>query len=189
MMRSITGAVLITSAAIAVAAAGCSERMGRGWDWNRMRTQARYEPYRRSRFFSDGKTMQLPPAGTVSRESGTDAAAEANPVVTTALIARGASEFHIYCAVCHGEHGDGVSIVASNMDEPKPPSLIAPPVSLLPANLIVSVVTHGVGPMPPFAAELSPADREAVVAYVKTLQSAPTTSAMDSTRLPSSLRR
>ena len=188
-MRSIAGAALITSAAIAIAVTGCSERIGRGWDWNRMRVQARYEPYRRSRFFSDGKTMQLPPAGTVSRESGADAAAEATRVITPALIARGASQFHIYCAVCHGERGDGMSIVASNMDEPKPPSLIVPPVSLLPVNLIVSVVTHGLGPMPPFAAELSPADREAVAAYVKTLQRVPPTSATDSAQPAATLHR
>ncbi len=158
----------IVCVSVLVAASGCSERMGKGWDWNRMRTQPKYQPYRGSAFFSDGKAMQLPPAGTMSRESG---AMVTTPIAISArVIARGASQFHIYCAVCHGERGDGASIVASNMEQPKPPSLITPPVSLMPASVVATVITNGVGTMPPFAAELSPADRQAVAAYVATLQ-------------------
>lgn len=148
---------------------GCSERIGNGWDWNRMRTQPKYQPYRSSAFFADGKAMQLPPAGTVSRESGVVSAA---PIaVNDRVIARGASQFHIYCAVCHGERGDGASIVALNMEQPRPPSLITPPVSLMPARVVATVIANGAGAMPPFAAELAPADRQAVAAYVGTLQS------------------
>ena len=159
----------LSLAAMIVVASGCSDRIGKGWDWNRMRSQPRYEPYRDSKFFADGKAMQLPPTGTVSRESGEEAAIPI--VVTDALIARGASRFRIYCAVCHGDRGDGVSIVASNMEQPRPPSLIVPPVSLMPASVIATVITNGAGTMPSFASELSHADRQAVAAYVGTLQS------------------
>ena len=154
---------------VIVAATGCSDRIGKGWDWNRMRTQPRYQPYGDSKFFADGKAMQLPPMGTMSRESGKAAAAPV--VVTDALVARGASRFHIYCAVCHGESGDGVSIVASNMEQPKPPSLLVPPASLMPAGVIATVISNGAGTMPSFAAELSYADRQAVAIYVRALQS------------------
>jgi mono/diheme cytochrome c family protein len=156
--------------AVIVVVSGCSERMGKGWDWNRMRTQPKYEPYRSSNFFADGKSMQLPPAGTVSREGGT---ASVNPMkINDQAIAHGESQFHIYCAVCHGERGDGESVVASNMEQPKPPSLVTPPVSLMPASVIATVIASGMGTMPSFAAELSPADRRAVAAYVRTLQPA-----------------
>jgi len=159
--------VLVCVSLLAITS-GCSERIGKGWDWNRMRTQPKYQPYRSSAFFADGKTMQLPPAGTMSRESG---AVAAKPItIDDRALARGASQFHIYCAVCHGERGDGESIVASNMDQPKPPSLIVAPVSLMPASVVATVITNGLGAMPSFAAELSPADRQAVAAYVKTLQ-------------------
>ena len=165
-----TRALLTGVACFAIMAlvSGCSDRIGSGWDWNRMRTQPRYEPYRGSRFFADGKAMQLSPSGTMSRERG---AAPAPITIDDRVIARGATQFHIYCAVCHGERGDGMSVVASNMDQPKPPSLITPPVSLMPASVVATVITSGAGVMPSFAAELSPVDRQAVAAYVKTLQS------------------
>jgi mono/diheme cytochrome c family protein len=178
MSRAVSTTRLIMAAAVTgLVAAGCSERVGRGWDWNRMRSQPRYEAYRGSRFFADGKAMQLPPAGTMSREMG----AAVTVLPAAAMLARGSSQFRIYCAVCHGDRGDGVSVVAGNMDDPKPPSLIVPPVSALPASAIASVIATGIGPMPSFAQELSPADRAAVAEYVKTLAvSAPAASSADS---------
>jgi len=169
---TLSGRICIACAAVAFAAIGCSERIGRGWDWNRMRNQPRYEPYRGSAFFADGKAMQLPPVGTVSRERGAESVTRF--VVNDAVIAQGAVQYHVYCAVCHGDRGDGVSIVASNMDPPRPPSLIAPPVSLMPARVIATAIANGAGTMPSFAAELAPADRQAVAAYVRMLQSAAT---------------
>lgn len=170
MKRHMSVTVLYACAVLILVITGCSEHMGKGWDWNRMRVQQKYEPYRQSKFFADGKTMQLPPPGTVSREGGALLMQPAPLLVTPAVIARGKAQFGIYCAVCHGERGDGNSIVARNMGPPVPPSLISPPVSSLPASTVVSVVTDGFGRMPSFAAELSPLDRVAVAEYVKTLQ-------------------
>lgn len=112
--------------------------------------------------------MQLPPTGAISREEG--AGDTARLVVTDNLVARGAERFHIYCAVCHGERGDGASIVAINMDPPKPPSLISSPASRLSASEIATLIADGAGRMPSFASELPPSDRQAVAEYVKTLQ-------------------
>ena len=170
MMRPISITMLYACAVLAVIVTGCSERMGEGWDWNRMRVQQKYQPYRQSDFFPDGKTMQLPPPGTVSREGGALLMQAAPLVVTPAVIARGKAQFHIYCAVCHGDAGDGNSIVARNMGPPMPRSLIVPPSSTLSAATIVSVITDGVARMPSFAAELSPLDRIAVAEYVKSMQ-------------------
>ena len=180
MMRRLSFHVVLACMLVTLTAAGCSERIGKGWDWNRMRVQQKYQPYRSSAFFADGKTMQLPPPGTVSREAGALLMPHAALVVTPAVIARGRYQFQIYCAVCHGERGDGNSIVARNMGNPPTPSLIVPPASALPESRVVLVVTDGFGRMPSFAAELSPLDRIAVVEYVKTLQKdagAPTDSA------------
>ena len=85
-------------------------------------------------------------------------------------LARGASRFRIYCAVCHGTRGDGISIVGSNMDDPKPPSLLeGAPRELSPERLF-DVITNGFGTMPSYAAELSERDRWQVVSYVGALQ-------------------
>ncbi|HEU4642368.1 MAG TPA: cytochrome c [Gemmatimonadaceae bacterium] len=173
-----------------VMCAACSDRPGRGWDWERMRSQPRYQAYGASAFFPDGKSMQAPPSGTVSRESGADAEADAAARAATAspsaaMLRRGADRFHIFCAVCHGERGDGRSIVAANMEPPKPPSLLSAPVRALPPDALHAVISGGFGRMPSYANELSPADRWAVVAYVRALQREhPAGAAMDSASAP-----
>lgn len=166
-MRRLT---LLVAALTALAA--CTDRMGRGWDWSRMREQPRYEPYGAGAAFADGKAMQAAPPGTVSRESDDSAATLPTDLAAAALVARGGDRFAIYCAPCHGERGTGDGLVGVNMDPPRPPSLVDAPRSALGAGRIYSVVTQGFGRMPPFASQLAAADRWAVVAYVGALQRA-----------------
>jgi mono/diheme cytochrome c family protein len=148
----------------------------------RMTDQPRYDAYGASRFFSDGAVMQPPPGGTVrrgelldsrlteGRERGGAYLSDVPLAVTGKLLARGQSRFGIFCAVCHGEAGDGRSIVASNMVERPPPSLLSPQLRALPAGLLYQVVQQGFGRMPSYATELTVEDRWAVVAYVRRLQ-------------------
>ena len=145
----------------------CHARMGNGWDWNRMRSQPKYTPWGKSRFFRDGKAMQLAPAGTVSRESAADTADRGLGTDDAVL---GASRFRIFCALCHGDRGDGVSVVASNMGSPRPPSLLSDSVRQVPPDRIDSVIDHGYGRMPALGPALSAADRRAVIAYLRDLQ-------------------
>lgn len=99
-----------------------------------MQRQKRYEPYRRSSFFSDGRMMRPPPEDTVPREKqrGTgprftgregEAYVDVLPIpVTRALLERGRERFEATCAACHGLLGDGESPVARNMAlQPPPP--------------------------------------------------------------------
>jgi mono/diheme cytochrome c family protein len=153
-----------------LAAAACSDRVGRGWDWARMRAQPRYEAYGPSAFFADGKAMRAPPAGTVSRESGDSATAVPNDFTRAAVVARGADRYAVFCGVCHGERGDGESLVASNMDAPRPPSLVDSARRALGPARLYTIISHGYGRMPAFASALSAADRWAVAAYVVALQ-------------------
>ena len=100
-----------------------------------------------------------------------------------AVLARGASRFAIYCAVCHGERGDGQSIVARNMVEAPPPSLLTPTVRALTPGQLYVVITRGMGRMPSYAADLPDPDRWAVIAYLGALQrrgTADTSAATDS---------
>jgi mono/diheme cytochrome c family protein len=93
------------------------------------------------------------------------------PLPTTAdLLDRGRSRFGIFCAACHGAGGYGGSVVAANMVERRPPSLRAAAMRALPAGFYYQVITQGLGRMPSYAAELSVADRWAVVAYLRDLQ-------------------
>ena len=162
MKRALVCSLLLSAALLCGA---CSEHIGRGFDWKRMRSQAKYEPYGVNLAFADSSAMRVPPDGTIPREA---IAATAPPPATD--LVRGASRFSIYCAARHGAAADGVSIVASNMDPPKPPSLIVPPARDLPPSKIFDIITNGFGRMPSLAAQLSVADRWQVVAYLGELQ-------------------
>jgi mono/diheme cytochrome c family protein len=170
-------------AAAAALLMACGERSTRhGWDFERMREQPRYDVYESSAFFRDGRAMQRPPEGTVSWEQtvgrptlteGTtgDSPATSIPVpVTAELLTLGRARFGIFCAVCHGERADGASVVASNMHNPAPPSLLTPRVRAMPPGSLYRIIKYGVGRMPSYAAELSLSERWAVVAYLGALQ-------------------
>ena len=169
MTRALASA-LLASGLLALGASACSDRAGDRWDWERMRSQPRYDAYGRSGFFADRMAMRTPPAGTVSRESADSAAALPPDMTRPALLARGADRFRVFCAVCHGESGDGASLVATNMDPPRPPSLVDSERRALTPGQLYAVLSRGFGRMPPLASALTASDRWAVVAYVTDLQ-------------------
>jgi mono/diheme cytochrome c family protein len=154
----------------------CSEPIGKGWDWNRMRSQPRDEPYGQNSFFANDQAMRVPPAGTRPRPAedvdviATHARIAAEDTPSSATLVRGATRFHIFCAVCHGERGDGQSIVASNMDPPKPGSLLTSTARALSPDQLYTLISNGSGHMPALASSLSVDDRWAVIAYVAQLQ-------------------
>jgi mono/diheme cytochrome c family protein len=164
------GAVAAIVALVTLAACRGQREDGRGWDWNRMQVQPRYGAYDASRFFDDGRAMRTPPVGTIAREASdgdiADSVATNMPAVTPAFLARGRDRFGIHCAVCHGEAMDGRSLVASNMDPPRPPALRGPGARVLTPEMLYAVITHGFGRMPSYASELPEPDRWAVVAWV-----------------------
>lgn len=91
------------------------------------------------------------------------------PALTQSLVERGHDEFHAFCAPCHSERGDGRGMVVQR-GFPQPPSFHTDQArSMAPAE-IYTVISDGQGLMYSFAGRLRPADRWAVVAYVKALQ-------------------
>lgn len=162
MYRVRTGGLALV-ALVAIVLAGCSDKIGRGWDWNRMRAQPKYQAYGASKFFPNGMAMRVPPAGTVARE----AVAASWPVPPDpAVVASGAHIFRVYCAVCHGESANGRSIVASNMVGFRPPSLLTEAVRARADSSIYTIVTDGLGHMPAFSGTLSMRERQEVAVYV-----------------------
>jgi len=145
-----------------------------------MERQPKLRPFAANPLYEDGRAMRNPPEGTVPRErqtmrpeltTGRDRngqLVEAIPVaVTKELVLRGRSRFEIHCAVCHGLLGDGDSPVGSQMSLRQPPNLHQLR-NVRPGHLF-QVATEGYGLMPSYAAELTPQDRWAVVAYVQAL--------------------
>jgi mono/diheme cytochrome c family protein len=96
--------------------------------------------------------------------------------MSTALLERGQRQFNIYCAVCHGQSGNGKGptskfgiLTAFNFHQPGATD---------PANAgayradgaIFDVITNGKGLMGPYGGNLTVRDRWAIVAYIRTLQ-------------------
>ncbi len=170
MRRALSGAVLC------VLLAACSKEGGIiAPTFQRMLVQKKYLPFDSSRFFPDGRTMRTPPAGTVPREQLTETAATATATaiphaVTPALISAGQTRFNIFCAACHGALADGNSVVAKNMADCPPPSLLTTRARAYPPGAVYTIITNGFGRMPSYAPELPPSDRWAVIAYLHALQ-------------------
>ena len=81
----------------------------------------------------------------------------AKRTTTTAGAADGATIFRTNCAECHGADGTGG----------QGPALVGPKASGISAAEATKVVTNGRKAMPPWKSELSPAEIDAVVAYVR----------------------
>jgi mono/diheme cytochrome c family protein len=151
-------------------------------DWSRMITQPKLLPFGTTDLFADQRAMRPLPIGTVARETLGDRAPRAAPTtpaisdaadvpvpVTRALLERGRARFAIACATCHGVAGDGDTVVARNMQRRRPPSLHEPRIVALSPGALYRVIVAGYGLMPSYAKLVEPADRWAVVAYVRTL--------------------
>lgn len=131
-----------------------------------MANQRKRLPYEAYRSEEGGTAHRLPPVGTVARD---DVPAPKPPPVTEALLARGQERFDIYCAPCHGRVGDGDGIVVQR-GFPRPPSYHIDRLRQAPVQHFYDVITGGYGAMYPYAERVAPADRWAVVAYIRALQ-------------------
>lgn len=144
-----------------------------------MHDQPRLNPQASSTFFRDRHGMQQPVAGTVSRghlslgvTSQDEATVLINPLPRTAdVFAMGRKAFSNRCAVCHGALGNGVGSLTAAYGA-KPASLQAQRIRDYSDGQIYWVISMGKNAMPPHAADLTEAQRWAVVHYVRALQRA-----------------
>ena len=147
-----------------------------------MDNQPKARPQSASRFFRDGATMREPVAGTVPigglKEDavfhtgvGPDGQfVKANPVtVNEAVLARGRQRYQIYCAPCHDARGDGKGILFQRANVPTA-SLHQEKILNYADGEIFDVITNGRGLMASYRWPVSPADRWAIIAYVRELE-------------------
>jgi mono/diheme cytochrome c family protein len=135
-------------------------------DWSLHRMQE--QPKCTTHGTLDGSACdQLPPAGIVA--VGGDAVA-ARPPLTRAVIDRGRDRFDRMCAPCHGLAGDSDSDVSRAMTLRRPPSLVDEAARSLADDRVYFVISRGYGVMPSYGGALAPADRWAVISYVRALQ-------------------
>lgn len=167
-----------------------------------MDRQPKFKPQASSAFFADGRADRPTPAGVVAygrsyakqddkflaaddhfyRGQNADASyARGFPKsvkVDAQLLERGQQKYAIYCAPCHGALGDGNGIT-KQYGMGATPSYHDDRLRGVPEGEIYHVITAGKGNMLSYADKLEPADRWAVVAYVRALQRAQTGSAAD----------
>ncbi len=176
-------AALVLALAAALLAGGC-ERMRRD-----MYDRSREKPLEESALFADGGSARPPVPGAVVHARGVFAGtasgrlgvrAEARRVaagraktfprpLTMALLERGRQRFDIYCAPCHSPLGDGDGMVARR-GFPHPPSYHTERLRKAPDRHFYDVITDGYGIMHSYADRVAPADRWAIVAYIRALQ-------------------
>ncbi len=162
-----------------------------------MDTQEKGKAYRRDStgLFADGRTSRLPVEGTVAQghlaedplwEEGLDEEAQPSKAFPASVkddwdaqVARGQGRYAISCTPCHGAALDGKGPVAGVALDGGP-RLTVPPPSLhleriakdMQVGKVYAAIRNGVnaGNMPSYAAQVSVADRWAIVAYVKAEQ-------------------
>lgn len=100
------------------------------------------------------------------------------PPVTMALLERGQQRFDIYCSPCHGRLGDGNGMIVQR-GFPHPPSYHGERLRNAPNQHFYEVITHGYGAMYPYGDRVAPADRWAIVAYIRALQASAKASLSD----------
>lgn len=92
------------------------------------------------------------------------------PVAVTAdLLRRGQGRYNIYCSPCHSLSGDGDGQVPRR-GYPAPETFHSDRLRGAPNHYFYDVITRGYGIMFPYAAQLAPGDRWAIVAYIRALQ-------------------
>lgn len=154
-----------------------------------MYDQPRYKTYAPSPLFADGASARPPVAGTEPRargafadssggRAGTDLVlrdvqaetAQTNPYpVDMTLLKRGQDRYMIYCMPCHSPAGDGDGLVVRR-GFPPPPTYHQDRLRNVPDRHIYDVISNGYGVMVPYGDRVEPADRWAIVAFIRALQ-------------------
>jgi mono/diheme cytochrome c family protein len=158
-----------------------------------MEWQMKLRPQKPEPFFANGRSSQLPVAGTIARATpiqiagkavypfedapvntgfvpGTTNFVDLSPLPATAeLLKRGQQRFNINCAPCHGATGDGNGIT-KKLGMAAVANLHDKRIVELPDGEVFYVITTGRRNMSPYGDTVSVQDRWAIVAYLRVLQ-------------------
>ena len=153
-------------------AAGCRQDM---------QDQPKMIPQRGTEFFADGRSARPQVVGTVSRDQlhqdeyfytglvdGKEQDALPFPA-TLQVLERGQERFNVYCTPCHSRVGNGLGMIVERGYKPAGNYHDAKRLAQ-PLSHYFFVMTNGYGAMPDYSAQLTPADRWAVAAYIRALQ-------------------
>lgn len=154
-----------------------------------MYDQPRYKTFAAGPLWDDDTSARTVPDGVQPRARGAladssggrhggsavldDLAAEhapSNPYpASLPLLERGRNRYTVYCVPCHSPAGDGDGLVVRR-GFPAPPSFHQARLRDAPDRHLYDVITQGYGVMVPYADRIEPADRWAIVAFIRALQ-------------------
>jgi mono/diheme cytochrome c family protein len=146
-----------------------------------MQDQPKFFPQRGTDFYADGRSVRPQVANTVARNqlhedgyfyTGMNAGKEGDALpfpVTMQVLERGQERYNVYCTPCHSRVGNGGGMIVQRGYSPAG-DLTGDRLSAAPLGHYFNVMTNGYGDMPDYAAQLTPADRWAVAAYLRALQ-------------------
>ncbi|SEG23700.1 Cytochrome C oxidase, cbb3-type, subunit III [Bryocella elongata] len=146
-----------------------------------MHDQPKFFPQRGTTFYADGRSVRPQVADTVAREqlhedsyfyTGMIAGKEGDGLplaLTPELMARGQERYNVYCTACHSRVGNGDGMIVQRGYKPAG-NFHTDRLRNAPLGHFFAVMTNGYGAMPDYSAQLTPADRWAVAAYVRALQ-------------------
>ena len=151
-----------------------------------MHNQPKLIPQRGTDFFADGRGARPQVVNTVARGQLNENSYYYTGVVqgangyreekdqlpfpaTMEVLKRGEERFNIYCTPCHSRVGNGLGEIVQRGYKPAA-NLHDQVRRAQPLSHYFYVMTNGYGAMPDYSAQLTPADRWAVAAYIRALQ-------------------
>ncbi len=157
-----------------------------------MHNQPKFIPLRSSEFYSDRRSARYPVPGTVPQlddKQIDQAQLDPGSYFLTGkhgniygnelpgesaenrakILARGQERYNIYCTPCHSMVGDGNGMIVQRGYK-RPPSFHVQRLKNAPLGWFYDVISNGFGGMPDYAAQVKPADRWAIAAYIRALQ-------------------
>jgi hypothetical protein len=146
-----------------------------------MHDQPKFRGNRGTSFYPDGRSVRPVVEDTVARgqlnenESFITGKADGRPLaqlpmaLTPELLARGRERYDIFCTPCHDRTGSGLGMVVRRGYR-RPNSFHIDRLRESAPGYFYDVMTNGFGSMADYAGQIGPADRWAIVAYIRALQ-------------------
>lgn len=167
---------------VSVLVSSCHDKLSPNYQYMpNMYESVGYETYSESKAFKNGKEGQLPVEGTIKRgfevydypnsTAGYEAAKASlkSPLDSTAVNMDKAKElYEIYCAICHGNTGNGKGKLVTQGKYLGVPSYKDRPIT---EGSVFHVQQYGINSMGSYANQMSKNERWMVTAYVMKLKS------------------
>src|SRR5580658_1236281 len=146
-----------------------------------MHNQPKFFPQRGTDFYADGRSVRPQIENTVARNQLHEDAYFYTGLVngkegdglpfpaTQQVLERGQERYNVYCTPCHSRVGNGIGMIVQR-GYMKAGSFHSARLETAPLGHFFHVISNGYGSMPDYSAQVAPADRWAIVAYIRALQ-------------------